>query len=111
MKRAVTEVSLFALAVAGATWVLGWWSVPMLGAAAGISMRGSSSGARAALGAAVGWGALLLIDAAGGRLGAIAAPLAATMRVPAVVLVLLTLMYPALLAWSGVTIGRVLRRA
>ena len=110
MKRATRDIVLIAIAVTGATWLLGWWSVAVVGAVAGIAMRGSATGARAALGAALAWGALLMLDAAGGRLGAIAAPLAATMRVPVAGMILLTLAYPALLAWCGVTIGRTLRR-
>ena len=49
-------------------------------------------------------GNLLAIDAVSGPVGLLGARLAGVMRVPAVVLVLVTLLFPALLAWSAATV-------
>ena len=56
-----------------------------------------------ALGAAAAWAVLLLTDAAVGPLGAAASTLGAVIRIPAPALLAVTILYPALIAWSAAT--------
>jgi hypothetical protein len=67
-----------------------------------------------ALSAIVAWAALLLFDATSGRFGALASAVGGVMRVPAVAVIVVTLLFAALLAWSaaaiGAEVGRALRR-
>jgi hypothetical protein len=67
-------------------------------------------GWRTALGAALAWGLLLVLDAVAGPIGALSHTLAGVMRIPGLVLVLLTLTFPAVLAWSAATVAAQSRR-
>ena len=100
---------IFVLAVgalmAALTWLLGWWGVLVAASVAGfVHFRVGGGGWRVALAAAVAWGALLLVDAAAGSLGAVTRALSGVLRVPGPALVLLTLAFPALAAWSAATL-------
>jgi hypothetical protein len=90
---------------AALTWLLGWWGVPMAAALVGfVHFRQGGGGWRVALAAAAAWGALLLADVASGPFGTVARTLAGVLRIPAPALVLLTLVFPALVAWSAATL-------
>ena len=100
---------LFVLAVsammAALTWLLGWWGVPIVAAMVGyVHFRQGGGGWRVALAGAVAWGALLLVNATAGSVGAVARTVAGVVGAPPVALVLLTLAFPALLAWSAATV-------
>lgn len=102
-------VVLVAIAVAAATWLAGWWAVAVVALVAGFvarDRRGRAS--HVALGAAIGWALLLIADVAATRFGALISALGGVFRVPGAVLVLLTLLLPALLGWSGAVLGALL---
>lgn len=104
---AALRIALLALAFALATRVAGWWSVPIVAAAWGAMARGRAAAAReAALATAAGWALLLAWQATRGPLGALAARLAGVLGVPAPALVLVTLLWGALLAWSAGVVAR-----
>jgi hypothetical protein len=93
---------MLAAACAIATVVLGWWSVPVVAVAWALVRRGApSTSSLAAVAAALAWGALLASVAARGPFGTLATQLAGVMALPTVVLPLVTLIFPALLAWSA----------
>jgi hypothetical protein len=92
-------------AMAALSWLLGWWGVLLAASIVGyVFFREGGGGWRVALAAAVAWGSLLAIDAAAGPFGTVARTLAGVLRLPGLVLVLLTLAFPALLAWSAATV-------
>lgn len=89
-------------AMAGLTWLVGWWGVALAALILGFVFREEGGRAwRVALGAIEGWAILLLIDAVTGPLGRVTAILAGTMSIPGPVLLLTTLLFAALLAWSA----------
>jgi hypothetical protein len=93
------------LSMAALTWLLGWWGVLLAALIVGfVFHREGGGGWRIALAAALSWAALLAVNAASGSLGIVATTLGSVMRVPGAVLVLLTLVFPALLAWSAATV-------
>jgi len=92
---------LLAEGFAVTTFGLGWWSVPIVAAFWGMASADRFRARNAALCASVGWATLLLIDAARGPVAVMASQLAGVMRVPAPVLYLATLIFPAILAWSA----------
>ena len=106
--RLALRVPLLALAFALGTFWFGWWAVPLLAALWGILTRGEASGAAvaAALGALVAWATLLLWSAIRGPVSELAAALTGVMGVPAAALVVLTLLFPAALAWSASTVAQ-----
>ena len=57
--RASLRIVLLAIAFALGTWILGWWAVPLLGAAWGLLRRGTPRFATAFIAAALAGGALL----------------------------------------------------
>ena len=94
-----------AAAMAALTWLLGWWGVLVGALVIGFVFRAEGGGGwRIAVAAAVAWAALLVIDAVSGPVGLVGATLAGVMRVPAVVLVAVTVLFPAMLAWSAGTV-------
>ena len=106
-------IALFvvALAVAVFTWLAGWWAVPLVAIVAGALLwrrRGISW--LIALASAGAWAAIVLVDAARGRLPALAATLGGLLQVPGALLIVITLLFAALLAWSAAVIGAELGR-
>ncbi len=101
--RFILLAELFAVA----TYALGWWTVPIIAALWAIVSRDSNRALIAGLCAAGGWASLLLLDAAKGPVGTMASRLGGVMGVPAFVLLILTLVFPALLGWcaAGLTSG------
>ena len=96
-------VGAFALAAR-----FGWWAVPVVAALWGAMLpRVSAPAGTAALAAASAWGVWLLLDwgtdqnafaSLAGRLGGV-------MNLPPVVLILITLLLAALLAWSAAALA------
>jgi hypothetical protein len=108
--RTFVKVVLLAELFAVATYALGWWTVPVIAAIWGIASRDAKPARVAALCAAVGWATLLVLDAVKGPVDTMATRLGGVMGVPAFVLLLLTLIFPALLAWSTAALVSGLRR-
>lgn len=107
MSRVLLRLALLALAFAAGTTWLGWGAVPFLGAVWGvIAWRARDAAWSAAMGAVLGWGALLLWAAASGPVGVLAQRVGGIFGLPGSVLVLVTLIYAAALAWSAAAVGR-----
>ena len=103
---------LWVLAIAAATWLAGWWSVVLVAAAAGVVYR--QNGGRAGLMALAGaeaWILLLLFDLSAGPFGQLGGLLQRVMTIPWPALVLVTLAFPAAMAWSAATMTGELARA
>lgn len=110
----LVNLVILAVVMGFATGALGWWGVPLAAAAiAAVSVgrpgvitrhRRSAAGG-AALAAVVAWGALLALDAAGPRFGAVTRTLGGVLQVPGAVAVLATLLLPALLAWTAAALA------
>ncbi len=104
-----------ALGVALLTWSLGWWGV-VVGALVAGAVLWQRRGVAwlVALAAITAWGALILVNSIGGRFETLASSIAGVMRLPSAILVIVTLLFGALLAWSaavvGSEIGRLARR-
>ena len=99
-------------ATALSTAALGWWTVPVVAAIWGLA----SSAARgvwwkAALAAAAAWGLLLIVTATQGPVGLLAAKLGGLFGLPALAMIMLTLLFPALLAGSAAELAAMLREA
>jgi hypothetical protein len=95
-----------ALLVCVLTWTAGWWGVVVAALLVGAVWRDRRGVTwLTALAAVVGWSLLLLLDAAHGRFGVLATTLAGVMHVSAAALVVVTLLFAALLAWSAATIA------
>ena len=104
-------VPIAASAMALLTWLLGWWAVPLVAAFAGsVLYRREGVAWRMALAASVAWALLLTINALTGHLSVAATTLGGVLRVPGVVLVLITLAFPALLGWGAATVAIAVRR-
>jgi hypothetical protein len=102
---------IVALAMAVLTWMVGWWAVPLVAVAAGaVLWRRRGIAWLIALASAGAWGAIVLVDAARGRLPVLAATLGGLLKVPGALLLAVTLLFAALLAWSAAVIGAELGR-
>ena len=106
---------IFVLFVAAAmitlTWLLGWWGILVAALIIGVVFHKYRGGGwRVAAAASLAWGMLLAVDAAAGALGRVATMLGGVMGVPAAGVLLLTLAFPAALAWSAATIAAESRR-
>jgi hypothetical protein len=108
--RSFVKVVLLAEVFAVATYAFGWWTVPVIAALWALLSRDDKPARVSAMCAAIGWGTLLVLDAVKGPVAEMAARLGGVMRIPAFVLILLTLIFPALLAWSAAALVDAFRR-
>jgi hypothetical protein len=97
---------LVAALVAAGTWFLGWWAVPLVGLGYGLARRRAPSAIEAALGAAIGWGALLGWQASAPAFGRLADALSGVFPLPTAGLVALTLCFAAGLAGGAARLVR-----
>ena len=105
----VSRLVLLATAFAIATFVLGWWAVPVVAAVyAVISSAQRSSAVVSGIAAMLAWGALLAIDAARGPVGTLAGELAGILQLRPVGIYAVTIAYPGLLAISAAIVARAL---
>ena len=114
--ESVIALLVTAVAVAALTWLVGWWGVVIAALVAGAVLSHRRGVAwLVALAAIAAWSALILANAVGGRFATLASSIGGVMRVPPALLVLVTLLFGGLLAWSaavlGSEIGRVARSA
>jgi hypothetical protein len=108
--RAVVKFLLISEAFAVATFAVGWWAIPLVAVVCGLIMNPEGRPIYySTICAATGWLSLLLLDAARGPLGELAARFGGVMGFPPIALFLTTLIFPALLAWSASSLGAVIR--
>lgn len=106
MSRQLLLVAVLAAAVALGTWWLGWWVVPILGAAWGVARYGAYPSATAGIAAALGWMLLVGIGALRGPMGEVSRALAGAIGVPGWVPLAVTGLFPAGLAAGGAWVAR-----
>jgi hypothetical protein len=99
--RQFIKYLLLAEAFAVTTFGLGWWAVPLVGALWGLFSTDPRRARNAGVAASAGWLTLLVLDAVRGPVPVMADQLGSVMKVPAVALYAITLLFPALLAWSA----------
>jgi hypothetical protein len=105
----LSRLVLLATAFAIATFVLGWWAVPIVAAIYGaISAAQRGSSIVAGFAAMIGWGALLAITAARGPVGTLAAELGGVLNLKASGVYAVTIAFPGLLAISAAVVARAL---
>lgn len=110
--RFLLRVILLALSFGIGTWVLGWWAVPLFAAIAAFLARNvRHQGIAAALAAAVAWGALLAWSATEGSVWAFSRVAGGAMGISGVTLIVLTIAFPAALAWVVTAVTQLLSRA
>src|SRR4029079_210024 len=100
LSRAIKGI-LLAEAFAVATFALGWWTVPLIAAVYSLISNNPRRARTAAICALAGWATLLALDTVKGPVASMASRLGGVMGVPSIVLVILTLVFPAALAWSA----------
>lgn len=99
MRRHLALVAVLAGAMGVATWWIGWWTVPVVGAAWGVARRGEDfPAATAAVAASLSWMLLLVVQALGGPVGELSRRLGGVLGVPGWVPLLVTVVFPAVLA-------------
>ena len=108
---------MMAVLLGMASIVLGtWFGAPTLtpvvvGLAMGVLVRVTPA-RRAALAGVLGWGGLLLVAALrGDHVGALSTTLGGALGVPSLVVVLVTLLYPSILAASAAWLGHLVIHA
>lgn len=103
----LVRLVLLAAAFAIATFVLGWWAVPLVAAiyaAATTAQRGSA--VVSGIAAMLAWGALLAITAAQGPVGTLATELGGVLKLKPFAVYAVTLAFPGLLAVSAAVVAR-----
>ncbi len=103
--RRVLRTAAFAALVAVGTTLGGWWTVPLL-AALWVRVLPRSGVRSCLLGAALGWALLLGGTAVDGPVGLVAQRAGGVFQVPAWGFVLVTLLFPALLAGAAARAAR-----
>lgn len=96
------RVGAFTLALAGATWFGGWWTVPLMGAVHAFTARGATRpGLEAAIGASLAWGALMAWQLSHPAFPRLNAALDGVFPVPPVALAAITVLLGGVLAGSS----------
>jgi hypothetical protein len=125
MIRLLLRVLLLAIAFTIATRGLGWWGVPLTAALWGAipsffppffhkrgeknsslspKRRSNGEAVSASIAAGLAWAGLLVRDAAFGPLDALASHIGALFHAPPAALMIVTLLYPMVLAWSAAVV-------
>lgn len=106
--RRIGAVVALALVIAGSTWAVGWSAVPIVALLAGAALaRLRGVPALTAAGATLAWASLTLFAAAArGDAAAFARQLSEILGVHWTVVVLVTLLFPAALAWSAARVAQ-----
>ena len=97
-------------ALALGTAVVGWWSVPVLGLAYGVWTGERRAGATAGISAFLAWSALMLWNWFEGPLAELSESLGAVMGLPGWTLLIVTVLFPTVLAWTAAGVGTAIRR-
>src|SRR5258708_9739135 len=98
---------LLATAFALATFVAGWWAVPLVAAVyAAITTQQRSSALVSGVSAMLGWGALLAIAASRGPIGTLATELGGVLQIKPMSMYAITIAFPGLLAISAALVSR-----
>ena len=112
MNRSWVVLVTAVLAIAIATWLLGWWGVPLMAFVIGVLYRRRPAIPwTSALAAMIAWMLLLEINAIGGRLNVLTRTLSGVMHESSAVLIIVTLLFAALLAWGAGVLGAEIGRA
>lgn len=106
MTRQVLLVGALAVVMALGTWWLGWWVVPVLGAAWGVARYGAYPSSTAAVAAALGWMLILGFQALRGPVGEVSRTLAGALGMPGWMPLVATALFPAGLAASAARLAR-----
>ena len=100
------DIVVLAAAFSLGTFYVAWWAVPLIALAWGWMVGpGRRPATRAAFGAGIAWMGFLAHDAMRGPAGRLARTLGDVMHLPAVVLVVVTVLFPVILAWSAAVVG------
>jgi hypothetical protein len=109
--RFALRVALLALSFGIGTWILGWWAIPLFAAIAAVLARAVPRQAVAAGAAgAVAWSALLAWSAFQGSVWSFARLAGGAMGVSGLLLIVMTLAFPAALAWSAASVMQLIAR-
>lgn len=106
MIRQLLAVTVLAVAMALGTWWLGWWVVPILGAAWGAARYAAYPSITAGVAAALGWMLLVGVAALRGPMGEVSRTLAGALSVPGWLPLVVTGLFPAGLAAASARFAR-----
>jgi hypothetical protein len=96
-----------AVLMAGATWLGGWWTLPLCAAGFALFARGTPHVTLdAGLAAMLAWGGLLAIQATQPAFGRLAAAVRGAVPVPTVALLAITLVFAGVLGASAAAVVR-----
>jgi hypothetical protein len=105
------QIGLLGSAFALATVLFGWWGVPILAWFWGLYDKSENRPALIASAAAgLGWGFLLIWTATQGPVLGLSSRASGVLAVPSLTLILLTLMFPMILAWGAGVLGGTVRQ-
>lgn len=105
----LARLALLTGAFAIATFVLGWWAVPLVAAVyAVMSAAQRGSAVISGIAAMLAWGCLLAITAAQGPVPTLAAELGGVLKLSPLAVYVVTIAFPGLLAVSAAVVARAL---
>ena len=109
--RFALRVLLLALSFAIGTWILGWWAVPLLAAIGGVLSRHvRHQGLASALAATIAWAALLVWSSTEGSVWSFSRLAGGAMGMSGAALILVTLLFPAAIAWLATVVAQFVAR-
>ena len=89
------------LLIAVGTWIVGWWAVPIVGMLIGVVWSDGRPGLLAGSAGGLGWTLLLVWGSVSGPVGDLAGTVGGVVGLPGFAVLLVTVLFPALLAGAG----------
>lgn len=102
----MARIGFAALVFIIATVVLPWWSVAMVGLGYGLFIPAPARAWEAGLAGVMGWSFLLALDAVLGSVGVLATRMAVLFQLPALALLVVTVVFAGMLAWAAAGVGK-----
>lgn len=110
MKQSLGRAAIVALATAMGTALLGWWTVPLVGAGWALLPMVRRPVIEAAFGAGLGWAGLLALTATRGDMGRAAERVGGALNLPGAWLIAVTIVFASFLAGSAAVVVGEMRR-
>tara|TARA_Y100000590_G_scaffold469476_1_gene657271 strand:+ start:1545 stop:1880 length:336 start_codon:yes stop_codon:yes gene_type:complete len=104
-------ILLLTILVILGTVFLGWWTIPVLGMAYGFWCASKNAAFVASGSALAGWSILMTWNFIEGPVIELSDSIGTTIGLPGKFLLLVTLLFPAVLAWAATTLGVSIRNS
>ena len=96
----LVRILLLTVLAAAGTWLIGWWAVPLIALLYALYRREGVAPTEVAVATMLAWSALILVNVGAPAFRILVARLGGVFPVPGAVVLLVSVLFAGLLAWS-----------